>query len=791
MPEPVRCTACRRPYNRQFVKCPFCNAPNPETGPGATAAAPSSRASPTPEGAGRPDFAALAEHAVAMTRPFVPLEFHPAAVVALDHFFDQTWGLEGAAPDQETWQPPDAKRAAIVHFGAFFGELLRREIGGRWQPDPEQPANISLSRVVLKGGVQVFPLSRVFKRLKDGAAQSLGPLYRQAREAAGAAGSGAEVDGWRRYARHFESLGRPDLALSFYDRALALPLNPAVRVELQRQREEAARAAAQAAQATAQTEDAGPPASRPPAAPAAARPAPAAPRPTISSALADAVRNHGSRAATLTAQGRHAEALAELERLLELSPSSVEGLMGRAGALIALGREREALAGLDEIAARSDCEPMRSFQVAVAADRLGDTVKAERAFRSIKDSPTLTPEQRSHSAERAAALARDPAVLLDAIEGLPDVPAMLDAYTRLSEERPELAAPLSEKGVGLAMLGRVEEALACFDRAAGLEPNEPTSCDHKAVTLLRLKRVDEALQALDEGLRRCPTAGVLHCRRGICLAAAGRNDEAHAAFERSLEVDPAYAEAWAYKGDLEARGGKLPAAIASCERFLAQRAGRPDKLVASVRRQLWGLRNPSRSLDEARGQACLDAGLAASLAGRLDEARARFDEGVSADPLSGELWFNRGVTLLQLSRRAEALSSFQRAEELLGPTATVIRGQVVCLLGLGRSDDALRCHDREIERGPANPDALRAKARTLVQAGRSADALPLYQRLVARAPANPALVAERAEALAAAGRTLEARFAYDAALALAPGDADLQARRARLPQPPPDHPALG
>ncbi len=199
-----------------------------------------------------------------------------------------------------------------------------------------------------------------------------------------------------------------------------------------------------------------------------------------------------------------------------------------------------------------------------------------------------------------------------------------------------------------------------------------------------------------------------------------------------------------------------------------------------MRRQLWGLQNPGRSLDEARGQSCLGAGLAASLAGKLDEARERFDEGVAADPLSGELWLNRGVTLQQLSRGEEALASYQRAEELLGPTAMVTRGQVACLIALGRTDDALRCHDRELERGPANPDALRAKARTLVQMGRGADALPLYQRLVARAPANPELLAERAEALAAAGRTVEASFAYDAALALAPGNASLQAQRARL-----------
>ncbi len=780
MPEPVRCTACGRPYNRQFVKCPFCNAPNAEAAPRAAPAARSASSNSTSEGAGRFDYAALAEQAVAMTRPFVPLEFHPAAVVALDHFFDQTWGLEGAAPDQEAWQPPEAKRASIVHLGAFFGELLRREIGGRWQPDPEQPANVFLSRVVLTGGVQVFPLSRVFKRLKNGAAEPLEQLHRQTRALAGRSGNADEVGGWERYARHFESLGRPDLALSFYDHALALALDPAVRVALEGRRRAAARAtAAEAEPSAAQTEDAPPP-PRPPAAPAAVRPGPAAPRPAISTALADALRTHASRAAGLTAEGHHAEALAELERLLELSPSSVEGLMGRARALIALGREREALAGLEEIAARSDSEPMRTFLAAVAADRLGDTVKAERGFRSAKGSPALAPEERSLSAERAAALARDPAVLLHAIDNLPDAAGMLDAYTRLSKERPELAAPFRERGVGLAMLDRAEEALACLDQAAALEPDEPTSYDHKAVTLLRLKRIDEALQALDEGLSHCPTAGVLHSRRGICLATAGRNAEARGAFERSIEVDPTYAAAWAYKGDIEARTGSVPAAIVSLGHFLALRAGRQDKLVATVRRQLWRLQNPGRTLDEAGGDACLGAGLAAILAGKVDEARVQFDAGVAANPLSGELWLNRGVTLLHLGRGEEALASYERAEDLLGPTSTVIQGQVACLLGLGRTDDALRCHDREIERGPANPDALRAKAGTLVQIGRVADALPLYQRLVARGPANAGLVAERADALAAAGRRVEAGFAYDAALALTPDDATLQEKRAQL-----------
>jgi tetratricopeptide (TPR) repeat protein len=792
MPEPVRCTACRRPYNRQFTKCPFCNAPNTEAVP--QAAIPDRQ--PASEGPLGLDYPALATRAIALAQPFVRLDFHPAAITALDHFIDQTWGDEGAAPDAEAWQPSEGQRVVIAHFGAFFGELLRRELGGRWQTEPSQPANALLARVVLPGGQQVFTLARAFGRLKNGARDRLEPLYRQARQAAGVAGSPTEAEGWVRYARDFEGLGRPDLALSYYDHALALALQPAARAEIQARRAAAASVAtAQGATAPQALSAQAPVAPRPARTPSAPSP-PASPAPAATpekpaslasasaNALATAIRAHAARAAAFTGEARHAEALAELDHLLGLAPSNAGGLLARAGALISLGREREALAGLEEIAGRNDCEPKRSLLAAIAADRLGEAVKAERAFRAVKNSPALSPEQRSLAAERAAALARDPAVRLEAIEALPDTGAMMDAYERLSTEHPELAAPIRERGVGLAMQGRAEEALACFERAAAIEPKEPTSYDHKAVTLLRLQRVDDALRALDEGLRHCPASGTLHCRRGICSATAGRNDEALAAFRRSLEVDPEHAEAWAYKGDVEARGGDTPAAISSLGRFLAARAGRREKLVTVVRRQLWGLRNPGRSPDEARGRACLNAGLAAVLAGKLDEARARLDEGLAADPLSGELWLNHGATLLRLSCPEAALVSFQRAEELLGPMSQVIQGEVACLLGLGRADDALRCHDRHLAQGPANPDALHAKARTLVQLGRVGEALPLYGRLVARGPANLAWVSERADALVAAGRETEARYAYDAALALAPGDAALLAKRERLGQVP-------
>jgi len=131
------------------------------------------------------------------------------------------WGEAGLAPGDDRWQAGAAKEAVILGFGAFLGEVLRRTVGGEWQEDPAQADNVLAARVVLPGGHRIFPISRVFKRLRDGSRDRLEPLYRLARDETGAKPSTPEVDGWVRQARHFAGVSRPDLAGRFCERALA------------------------------------------------------------------------------------------------------------------------------------------------------------------------------------------------------------------------------------------------------------------------------------------------------------------------------------------------------------------------------------------------------------------------------------------------------------------------------------------------------------------------------------------------------------------------------------------
>ncbi len=861
------------------------------------------------------DFAALAEQAVVTARPLLALEYHPAAVAALDAFIDVTWGEDGLDPSSDLWQPNAGQSAAILRFGAFLGELARRELGGEWRDDPN-PENVLNARVVIRAETTVFAVAQVYKRLKNGAAERLLPFYDRLRATVGRAATPSEAEGWMRQARRFGAAGRADLALWFSERALVLGPAPAARAAIEALRADWTAAESRAEDDARDNESADARArlagvadegrralaafgvdtgrgaltfygvdayldetfGQGPVDPARRRPdtehslgaflgevlrerysgswlvedalpverarvgwpsglalgpfdvvqrrmvkggpgvleqvgtfvgllcrqgdtTDPSEDPAAWFAQAEAFAGMGRlllalRTGTVAigfdggdraerrlrlaewcrALGRAAEEAKHVEAARRLDPRSVRpalgdapsleaceaaldhdpadarALVGKVRALLALGRAREAFEWAEACAGRDDCEPERAWLAARAADAVGDVVAAHERYARAADHPRLPEATRERAAARARALAALPAVRMAAIERLPDLASAVEAYARLNEEAPQLAEAWRERGVGLAMLGRPDEALACLRRAAQLEPTEPKSYDHEAVTLARVGRLDEAIAALERGLAACPASGTLRTRRGVFLTRAGRNEEALRAFDESIAVDPGYPDAWAFKGDLEQRIDRTPQAIASIERYLAARRGSREKRVDVARRQLWALRHPGRAIDSARARRCADQALQRSTSGALAEALAELEAAVDADPFLEEAWWNRGTCLLDLGRAEAALASFGHVEELGGPSSRVADAMAACLFRLGRGADSVAAYDRALAAAPSSPDALRGKARALVRLGRPEDALPLYARLLARAPASAELARERAEALRAAGR---------------------------------------
>lgn len=59
--------------------------------------------------------------------------------------------------------------APLFAIGAYVGEVIRRQNGGEWQGDDNDPqAEINIA-IRLKSGVILWPVQRVMKRLRNGA----------------------------------------------------------------------------------------------------------------------------------------------------------------------------------------------------------------------------------------------------------------------------------------------------------------------------------------------------------------------------------------------------------------------------------------------------------------------------------------------------------------------------------------------------------------------------------------------------------------------------------------------
>jgi len=98
-------------------------------------------------------------------------------------------------------------------------------------------------------------------------------------------------------------------------------------------------------------------------------------------------------------------------------------------------------------------------------------------------------------------------------------------------------------GYSLTALGRLQAAVAAFDQALALQPDDPQTHSDRATVLGYLGRHEEALAECDRaaslvGDARNSFSASVHCNRAIALRCLGRREEATRAYLRALEIVP-------------------------------------------------------------------------------------------------------------------------------------------------------------------------------------------------------------------------------------------------------------
>jgi Flp pilus assembly protein TadD len=119
--------------------------------------------------------------------------------------------------------------------------------------------------------------------------------------------------------------------------------------------------------------------------------------------------------------------------------------------------------------------------------------------------------------------------------------------------------------------GRLEQALACFDRVQDIEPRNPEIFGACGFVLYELRRFDQAASAFREAVSIAPSRSDLHHGLGMVCEELPAPEEAIACYRRAIQCNPAADGAWNNLGRCLQALGRFDEATEAFSRALAIR----------------------------------------------------------------------------------------------------------------------------------------------------------------------------------------------------------------------------
>jgi protein O-mannosyl-transferase len=234
-------------------------------------------------------------------------------------------------------------------------------------------------------------------------------------------------------------------------------------------------------------------------------------------------------------------------------------------------------------------------------------------------------------------------------------------------------------GTLLEAAGKSDEALAEYEEAVRLMPNNPHAQNSLALALAARGRMTEAESHFDTALRVKYVPYDVRYNYAMLLAKQGRPQDAIVQLRAALAKRPDVVNAQANLANLLADVGQFAEAA---EHYRAAIAARPDS--ANLHNNLGSaLRNLGRveeSVAEFEKALALDPRYVSSMInlanalrqkGRLDEAITRYREALAIDPAQGIAHFNLGTALFEQREYSEAEIALREAARLVPDFAEV------------------------------------------------------------------------------------------------------------------------
>ncbi|GAA3440353.1 tetratricopeptide repeat protein [Kutzneria kofuensis] len=155
--------------------------------------------------------------------------------------------------------------------------------------------------------------------------------------------------------------------------------------------------------------------------------------------------------------------------------------------------------------------------------------------------------------------------LVEAADHMALIGLLVDDRSLPAEAR---ALAHSERGVLLRAARDFDPALADFQAAVDLDPDNICYVGDRGETLRRMGRAAEAIEDLDRLLAVDPGNGWAYGCRGAAFQALGRLEESLGDLDKAIELRPRYTWAFGARAETLRRMGRLPEALADVDRAI-------------------------------------------------------------------------------------------------------------------------------------------------------------------------------------------------------------------------------
>lgn len=239
------------------------------------------------------------------------------------------------------------------------------------------------------------------------------------------------------------------------------------------------------------------------------------------------------------------------------------------------------------------------------------------------------------------------------------------------------AYSLVNKGVGLNQLGRISEALACYNQALSIDSTISVAWANKGNALAASGQHREALRCYDCSLRINPKLQQAWLNKAKAFSALGENLEAVSCCETAQGLDPNDDQLWYCKAIALSKMGQTQEAISSFERCLQLN---PDSangwfnmgaMCGKLRDYKIAIKCYERatSLQADYADAWFNKAHAHQSLKQYEASIDAWNHVISLQPANANAWIMKGAALEDLRQYGNAIDCFRNAERLGNPRA--------------------------------------------------------------------------------------------------------------------------